>query len=147
MFLDENYWDLRANHTFDEFTEDSYDSYSDEEDNDDEELIDEEELGYDDEDDDDSEGENGSYRVMAMERPDDDGDVEIDEEVIDNALRENYRQAVISYSQMYGQERGTYLAGIVTRMQEISMKGLMETTAQEYNELVIEMQRVMLGAI
>ena len=31
MFLDENYWDLRAKHTFDEFSDDSYDSYSDEE--------------------------------------------------------------------------------------------------------------------
>ena len=55
MFLDENYWDLRANHTFDEFSEDSYDSYSDDEDNDDEELIDEEELGYDEDEDDDYE--------------------------------------------------------------------------------------------
>lgn len=51
MFLDENYWDLRANHTFDEFSEDSYDSYSDDEDNE-EELLDDEELSYDDEDED-----------------------------------------------------------------------------------------------
>ena len=55
MFLDENYWDLRANHTFDEFTEDSYDSYSDDEDEDEEELIDDEEEGlhYEDDDSDD----------------------------------------------------------------------------------------------
>ena len=52
MFLDENYWDLRANHTFDEFSDDSYDSYSDEEDDTDvEELLDEDEEGlhYEDE--------------------------------------------------------------------------------------------------
>ena len=45
MFLDENYWDLRANHTYDEFAEDSYDSYSDDEDEIDEDLIDDEEEG------------------------------------------------------------------------------------------------------
>ena len=38
MFLDENYWDLRANHTYDEFSDDSYDSYSDEEDEDDDDY-------------------------------------------------------------------------------------------------------------
>ena len=54
MFLDENYWDLRANHTFDEFTEDSYDSYSDDEDDSDEDLIDDEEEGLHYEDDEDS---------------------------------------------------------------------------------------------
>ena len=55
MFLDENYWDLRANHTYDEFSDDSYDSYSDEEDEDDEDLIDEDDEGlhYEDEDEDD----------------------------------------------------------------------------------------------
>ena len=55
MFLDENYWDLRANHTYDEFSDDSYDSYSDEEDEVDEDLIDEDDEGlhYEDEDDDD----------------------------------------------------------------------------------------------
>ena len=134
---DDDEWDEDDNDDDDEWDEDDDD---DEWDDDDDEEED---------DDDDSEDGNGRHRVMVRERPDDedDGDVEIDEEVIDNALRENYRQAVISYSQMYGQERGTYLAGIVTRMQEISMKGLMETNAQEYNELVIEMQRVMLGAI
>ena len=52
MFLDENYWDLRANHTFDEFSEDSYDSYSDDDDDSDD-LIDDEELSYDDEEDED----------------------------------------------------------------------------------------------
>ena len=54
MFLDENYWDLRANHTYDEFAEDSYDSYSDDEDEVDEDLIDDEEEGlhYEDEDED-----------------------------------------------------------------------------------------------
>ena len=51
MFLDENYWDLRANHTFDEFSEDSYDSYSDDDDSD-EELIDDEDLSYDEDEDD-----------------------------------------------------------------------------------------------
>lgn len=51
MFLDENYWDLRANHTFDEFSEDSYDSYSDDDDDNDD-LIDDEELSYDEEDED-----------------------------------------------------------------------------------------------
>ena len=51
MFLDENYWDLRANHTFDEFSEDSYDSYSDDDDSD-EDLIDDDDLSYDEEDED-----------------------------------------------------------------------------------------------
>ena len=52
MFLDENYWDLRANHTFDEFSEDSYDSYSDDDDDSDEDLIDDEDLSYDEDEDD-----------------------------------------------------------------------------------------------
>ena len=51
MFLDENYWDLRINHTFDEFSDDSYDSYSDDEE-DVEDLIDDDEdrIQYEDED-------------------------------------------------------------------------------------------------
>lgn len=53
MFLDENYWDLRVNHTYDEFSDDSYDSYSDEEE-DNENLIDDDEdrIQYEDEDED-----------------------------------------------------------------------------------------------
>lgn len=53
MFLDENYWDLRVNHTYDEFSDDSYDSYSDEEE-DNEDLIDDDEdrIQYEDEDED-----------------------------------------------------------------------------------------------
>ena len=54
MFLDENYWDLRINHTFDEFSDDSYDSYSDEEE-DVEDLIDDDEdrIQYEDDEDED----------------------------------------------------------------------------------------------
>lgn len=53
MFLDENYWDLRANHTYDEFSDDSYDSYSDDIDEDEEELLDDEEgLSYEEDEDD-----------------------------------------------------------------------------------------------
>ena len=53
MFLDENYWDLRVNPTYDEFSDDSYDSYSDEEE-DNEDLIDDDEdrIQYEDEDED-----------------------------------------------------------------------------------------------
>ena len=60
MFLDENYWDLRANHTFDEFTEDSRDAYSDDDDDSDEDLIDDEEEGLHYEDDEDSDDYNDS---------------------------------------------------------------------------------------
>ncbi len=49
MVLEGNYWDLRANHTFDEFAEDSYDFYTDDDDSD-PELVDEEEVGYEEED-------------------------------------------------------------------------------------------------
>ena len=52
MFLEGNYWDLRANHTFADFIDDSYDSYSDDEDNDDVVVYDdEEEERYDDDED------------------------------------------------------------------------------------------------